>query len=72
MVLGGKSNYYLPCSQLNFKEKLILNAPNDMLGTLDKNDQKIYVVPRKKLAIIRLGNSAENINFTLSDFDNDL
>lgn len=70
--LNGKSTYHLPQSQLEFSGKLIPNAPNDMYSALGKNDQKIYIVPSKKLVIIRMGNSADNVNFALSSFDNDI
>lgn len=70
--LNGKESYHLPQSQLKFSGNLIPNAPNDMYAALGKNDQKIYVVPSKKLVIIRMGESAENSNFALSSFDNDL
>lgn len=70
--LNGKSSYHLPQSQFEFQGKLIPNAPNDMYAALGKNDQKIYVVPSKKLVIIRMGDSADETNFALSNFDNDL
>ena len=68
--LNGKSSYHLPQSQIQFNGSLIPNAPSDMFCALGKNDQKIYVVPSKKLVIIRMGDSADGTNFTLSDFDN--
>jgi CubicO group peptidase (beta-lactamase class C family) len=40
-----------------------------MYCALGKDDQKIYVVPSKKLVIVRMGNSADRTNFALSDFD---
>ncbi|GAL81662.1 beta-lactamase [Algibacter lectus] len=43
-----------------------------MYAALGKNDQKIYIVPSKKLVIIRMGNAADSENFALSSFDNDL
>ncbi len=70
--LNGKSSYHLPQSQLEFPGELIPNAPQDMYAALGKNDQKIYVVPSKKLVIIRMGESAEGSNFALSTFDNEL
>ena len=70
--LNGKSSYHLPQSQLEFPGELIPNAPQDMYAALGKNDQKIYVVPSKDLVIIRMGDSAEDSNFALSGFDNDL
>ena len=70
--LNGKSNYRLPNSQNEFTGGLIPNAPADMFCALGKNDQKIYIAPSKKLIIIRMGESANNSNLTLSTFDNDL
>lgn len=70
--LNGKSSFHLPQSQFEFNGTLILNAPSDMYAALGKNDQKIYVVPSKKLVIIRMGDSADGTNFALSDFDNSL
>tara|TARA_R110002049_G_C8839977_1_gene536301 strand:- start:13 stop:630 length:618 start_codon:yes stop_codon:yes gene_type:complete len=70
--LNGKSTYHLPQTQFEFSGELIPNAPNDMYAALGKNDQKIYVVPSKKIVIIRMGESADNENFGLSDFDNEL
>ncbi|MFC4740873.1 serine hydrolase domain-containing protein [Flavobacterium ponti] len=68
--LNGKSSYHLPQTQIQFNGTLIPNAPNDMFAALGKNDQKVYVVPSKKLVIIRMGDSADGTNFALSDFDN--
>jgi CubicO group peptidase (beta-lactamase class C family) len=68
--LNGKSGYHLPQSQFEFSGSLIPNAPSDMYCALGKDDQKIYIVPSKKLVIIRMGNSADETNFALSDFDN--
>jgi CubicO group peptidase (beta-lactamase class C family) len=70
--LNGKQNYYLPQSQFQFNGALIPNAPADLFAALGKNDQKVYVVPSKKLVIIRMGEAAENSNFATSNFDNDL
>jgi CubicO group peptidase (beta-lactamase class C family) len=70
--LNGKANYRLPQSQIQFNGSLIPSAPADMYCALGKDDQKIYIVPSKKLVIIRMGNSAEGTNFALSNFDNEL
>ena len=70
--LNGKSSYRLPQTQFQFNGTLIPNAPNDMYCALGKDDQKIYVVPSKKLVIIRMGDAADGTNFALSDFDNEL
>ncbi len=70
--INGKSTYHLPQTQFEFSGKLIPNAPDDMYAALGKNDQKIYIVPSKKLVIIRMGEAASDENFALSSFDNDL
>lgn len=70
--LNGKPSYRLPQSQLQFNGTLIPSAPSDMYCALGKNDQKIYVVPSKKLVIIRMGDVADGVNFALSDFDETL
>lgn len=72
--LNGKSSYHLPQTQLEFNGNLIPNAPDDMFADLGKNDQKIYVVPSKKLVIVRMGEVADTSNptFASSNFDNDL
>ncbi|MEO9571984.1 MAG: serine hydrolase [Polaribacter sp.] len=70
--LNGKENHLLPNSQTIFNGKLIPNAPLDMYCALGKNDQKIYIVPSKDLVIVRMGESANDSNFALSNFDNEL
>lgn len=70
--LNGKSSYHLPQSQLQINGNLIPNAPSDMYCALGKNDQKLYIVPSRKLVIVRMGDSADGSNFALSTFDNDL
>lgn len=70
--LNGKSSYRLPQSQLQFSGSIIPNGPNDMFMALGKNDQKIYVIPSKKMVVIRMGDAADSVNPALSDFDNTL
>lgn len=72
--LNGKANYRLPQTQLQFPGSLIPNGPADMVCGLGKNDQKIYVIPSKKMVVIRLGDVAnpDNSTFALSGFDNEL
>lgn len=70
--INGESNYHMPQTQLTFNGSLIPNAPADMYCALGKNDQKIYVVPSKKLVIIRMGDAADTSNWAMSGFDNDL
>lgn len=67
--LNGKSSYHLPQSQFQFTGTLIPTAPSDMYCALGKNDQKIYVIPSRKIVIIRMGNAADGVNMALSDFD---
>jgi len=67
--LNGKSSYHLPQFQTQFPGSLIPSAPSDMYVALGKNDQKIYVVPSKKMVIIRMGEAADSENMALSDFD---
>lgn len=70
--LNGKTSYHLPQSQLQFNGSIIPSGPTDMFMALGKNDQKIYVVPSKKMVVIRMGDAADNVNLALSDFDNTL
>jgi len=70
--LNGKPSYMLPTIQLSLNGSLIPNAPADTYAALGKNDQKIYVVPSKKLVVIRMGDSAGNVQLAVSSFDNEL
>lgn len=70
--LNGKSSFHLPQSQLQFNGSIIPSGPTDMFMALGKNDQKIYVVPSKKMVVIRMGDAADSVNMALSPFDNDL
>ena len=70
--LNGKSSYRLPQTQLSFDGPLIPNAPMDTYAALGKNDQKIYVVPSQNLVVIRMGESAGNVQLAASSFDNEL
>jgi CubicO group peptidase (beta-lactamase class C family) len=67
--LNGKTSYHLPQTQFQFSGTLIPSAPSDMFCALGKNDQKIYVIPSKKMVVIRMGDVADGVNFALSDFD---
>jgi CubicO group peptidase (beta-lactamase class C family) len=70
--LNGKESYRLPQVQFQFSGSLIPGAPADMVCGLGKNDQKIYIIPSKKMVVIRLGEVANEENFALSNFDNQL
>jgi len=67
--LNGKSSYHLPQSQLQFNGSIIPHGPSDMFMALGKNDQKIYVIPSKKMVVIRMGDAADTVSMALSDFD---
>jgi CubicO group peptidase (beta-lactamase class C family) len=70
--INGKSSYRLPQTQLLFNGSLIGTAPNDMFMALGKDDQKIYVIPSKKMVVIRMGDAADSENLALSNFDETL
>ena len=67
--LNGKLSYHLPQSQYQFNGGIIPHGPTDMFMALGKDDQKIYVVPSRKMVVIRMGNPADASNMALSDFD---
>lgn len=69
--LNGKSQYMLPSTQTIFPGMLIPNAPADLYAAMGAEDQRIYVVPSKKMVIIRMGRASDpnNPNFALSGFD---
>ncbi|MXN91817.1 serine hydrolase [Flavobacterium sp. Sd200] len=70
--LNGKNSYHMPTVQATFEGELIPTGPDDMFMALGKNDQKIYVIPSRKMVIIRMGEAADDVNFALSGFDEDL
>ena len=72
--LNGKSKFMIPGEQTIFNGFLVPNAPADMYAAMGANDQRIYVIPSKKMVIIRMGNASNpsNPNFAVSGFDNDL
>jgi CubicO group peptidase (beta-lactamase class C family) len=72
--LNGKNNFMVPGSQTVFKGNLVTNAPADMYAAMGASDQRIYVIPSKKMVVVRMGGAAnpENPNFAVSGFDNEL
>ena len=70
--LNGKLSYHLPQSQLQFSGSIIPTAPDDMFMALGKNDQKIYIVPSKRMVVIRMGEAADDTNLALTSFDKTL
>jgi CubicO group peptidase (beta-lactamase class C family) len=69
--LNGKSKFMLPGSQTVFPGSLVPNAPAEMYAAMGAEDQRIYVVPSKKLVIIRMGRASDSANpsFAVSGFD---
>ena len=72
--LNSQASYMLPGSQQVYPGNLIPNAPSDMFAALGAADQKIYVIPSKKMVIVRMGDAAnpQNPTFAYSGFDNEL
>lgn len=72
--LNGKTSYMIPGEQTVYQGHLVPNAPSDMYAAMGASDQRIYVIPSKKMVVIRMGDASdpENPNFAVSGFDNDL
>lgn len=72
--LNGKSNFMVPGEQTIFPGPLIPNAPADTYAAMGASDQRIYVVPSKKMVVVRMGDASDlaNPSFAVSGFDNDL
>lgn len=70
--LNGKSTHMLPQTQFVFNGSLIPTAPADLFAALGKNDQKLYIVPSQNLIVVRMGESAGNVQLALSSFDTEL
>ncbi|MCO6497346.1 MAG: serine hydrolase [Chitinophagaceae bacterium] len=72
--LNGKAKYMVPRSQYVFQGPLIPNAPSDMYAALGASDQKLYIIPSKKMVIVRMGEASDpdNPTFATSGFDNAL
>jgi CubicO group peptidase (beta-lactamase class C family) len=72
--LNGKTSFMLPGGQTVYSGPLVPNAPSDMYAAMGAEDQRIYIVPGKKMVIVRMGKASDpdNPNFALSGFDNDL
>ena len=69
--INGKSSFMVPGSQTVYNGSLVPNAPADMYAAMGAEDQRIYVIPSKKMVIIRMGNASDpaNPNFAVSGFD---
>lgn len=70
--LNGQSSYLLPGVSFQFQGSIVKSAPADMYMALGKNDQKVYVIPSKKMVVIRIGDEADASNLALSGFDTEL
>jgi len=72
--LNGKSKFMIPGEQTVYNGVLVPNAPTDMYAAMGANDQRIYIIPSKKMVVVRMGEAANpsNPNFALSGFDNEL
>lgn len=72
--LNGKTKFMIPGEQTVYQGYLVPNAPADMYAAMGANDERIYVIPGKKMVVIRMGNASNplNPNFAVSGFDNDL
>lgn len=69
--LNGKSKFMIPSEQTVFSGSLIPNAPSDMIAAMGANDQRIYIIPSKKIVIVRMGEASNpsNPSFAVSGFD---
>lgn len=72
--LNGKTSFMIPNEQTVYQDFLVPNAPADMYAAMGAKDQRIYVIPSKKMAVIRMGDASDpvNPNFAVSGFDNEL
>lgn len=69
--LNGKNKFMIPTEQTVYQGSLIPNAPSDMFAAMGANDQRIYVIPSKKMVIVRMGEASNpsNPSFAISGFD---
>lgn len=72
--LNGKTSYMVPGSQTVYPGTLIPNGPSDMYSAMGAEDQRIYIIPGKKMVVVRMGDASDpqNPSFALSGFDNEL
>ena len=72
--LNANNIFMVPGSRNVFQGNLVPNAPADMYAAMGASDQRIYIVPSKKMVIVRMGNASDpaNPNFAVSGFDNAL
>jgi CubicO group peptidase (beta-lactamase class C family) len=72
--LNGKAKFMIPGEQTVYQGNLVPNAPVDMYAAMGANDQRLYIIPSKKMVVIRMGYASDpsNPNFAVSGFDNEL
>lgn len=72
--LNGKTKYMIPGEQTVFPGSLIPNAPAGMFAAMGAKDQRIYVIPSKKMVVVRMGDASDpaNPSFAVSGFDSAL
>lgn len=72
--LNGKSSYMVPGGQKVYQGALVPNAPSDMYAAMGARDQRLYIVPGKKMVVVRMGDPSNpnQPTFAVSGFDNDL
>jgi CubicO group peptidase (beta-lactamase class C family) len=72
--LNGKAKYMVPGGQTIYNGPLVPDAPEDMYAAMGAMDQRIYVIPGKKMVVVRMGNASDpdNPDFAVSGFDNEL
>ena len=72
--LNGKTSFMIPGGQTQYQGALVPNAPMDMYAAMGASDQRIYIIPGKRMVVVRMGNASEpaNPSFAVSGFDNAL
>lgn len=60
--------------QTIYQGSIVPNSNADMDAAMGAADQRFYVIPSKKMVVIRMGDASdtENTSFALSGFDFDL
>lgn len=56
----------IPGEQTVYQGFLVPNAPADMYAAMGAKDQRIYVIPGKKMVIIRMGEASDPANPNLA------
>jgi len=72
--LNGKTKYMVPRDETVYPGSMVPDAPSEMYAAMGAADQRIYIIPSKKMVVVRMGD-ASNPNaptFAVSGFDNAL